>query len=291
MSEEKEKLDFYLQFKDKRKELNKELSDIATSTKINIKYLNAIEEGNFDVLPTVYIRLFLRTYAEALELIPEKILQEYNEHINVSNQQLKTSGVTYIKEKTGKKNKLNNKEPLFDFSSDNINNEEEKYSENYFLKPKKLILLFFIIISIISIYMFVYHLANKQKQNLINQKSNDNIVQQFYQNFDFDLNDGFELIIINNNPTKIKISSKNNNGNFEIIYNDDELQPENSRLIYDGPDNDVYFEIYNIKDISQITINKKSILNFIAQDNAEKYLIKGHVDRPNKTLEIIFYNK
>ena len=89
MSEEKEKLDFYLQFKDKRKELNKELSDIATSTKINIKYLNAIEEGNFDVLPTVYIRLFLRTYAEALELIPEKILQEYNEHINVSNQQLK----------------------------------------------------------------------------------------------------------------------------------------------------------------------------------------------------------
>ena len=28
MTEEKEKLDFYLQFKDKRKELKKELSDI-----------------------------------------------------------------------------------------------------------------------------------------------------------------------------------------------------------------------------------------------------------------------
>jgi len=291
MTEEKEKLDFYLQFKDKRKELKKELSDIATSTKINIKYLDAIENGDFDVLPTVYIRLFLRTYAEALELIPEKILEEYNEHINVSNQQLKTSGVTYIKEKTDKKNKLDNKKPLFDVSSNKLKNEEVKYSENYFLKPKKLVLLFFIIISIISIYMFIYHLANKQKQNLINQKFNDNIVQQFYHNFDFDLNNNFELIIINNNPTKMKISSKNNTGVFEIIYNDDELQPENSRLIYDGSDNDVYFEISNIKDISQITINKKSILNFLEQDDAGKYLIKGHIDRANNSLEIIFYNK
>jgi len=291
MTEEKEKLDFYLQFKDKRKELKKELSDIATSTKINIKYLDAIENGDFDVLPTVFIRLFLRTYAEALELIPEKILEEYNEHINVSNQQLKTSGVTYIKEKTDKKNKLDNKKPLFDVSSNKLKNEEVKYSENYFLKPKKLVLLFFIIISIISIYMFIYHLANKQKQNLINQKFNDNIVQQFYHNFDFDLNNNFELIIINNNPTKMKISSKNNTGVFEIIYNDDELQPENSRLIYDGSDNDVYFEISNIKDISQITINKKSILNFLEQDDAGKYLIKGHIDRANNSLEIIFYNK
>ena len=124
MNEEKEKLDFYLQFKDKRKELKKELSNIDTSTKINIKYLNAIEDGDFDVLPTVYIRLFLRTYAEALELIPEKILKEYNEHINVSNQQLKTSGVTYIKEKTDKKDKLDNKKPLFDVSSNKLNNEE-----------------------------------------------------------------------------------------------------------------------------------------------------------------------
>ena len=40
MAEEQEKIDFYLQFKSKRKKLKKELSDIAVSTKINIKYTN-----------------------------------------------------------------------------------------------------------------------------------------------------------------------------------------------------------------------------------------------------------
>ena len=60
---------------------------------------------------------------------------------------------------------------------------------------------------------------------------------------------------------------------------------------YDGSDNDVYFEISNIKDISQITINEESILNLLNKDNAEKYLIKGHIDRYEKTLKISLIDK
>ena len=125
MAEENKKIPFYTKFSEKRIETNKNLTDIADSTKINLKYLEAIELGDFDILPNVYIRLFLRSYAEYLELNAEEILNEYNEYINISNQQLKTSGVSYIK----KKPKIEKKElPIIK----NKKTASESYSENYF---------------------------------------------------------------------------------------------------------------------------------------------------------------
>ena len=54
---------FYKELKELR--LSKEISleELETRTKINIKYLTAIEEGNFEILPVPYLRLFLRAYA------------------------------------------------------------------------------------------------------------------------------------------------------------------------------------------------------------------------------------
>ena len=49
------------------------------ATKIRTKYLKALEEENFAVLPgPVYAKAFLRTYAKFLELDTEEIIQEYN---------------------------------------------------------------------------------------------------------------------------------------------------------------------------------------------------------------------
>ncbi|SHK64500.1 protein of unknown function [Desulforamulus aeronauticus DSM 10349] len=49
------------------------------ATKIRAKYLKALEEDQFDVLPgPVYAKAFLRTYAKYLELDTEDIMMEYN---------------------------------------------------------------------------------------------------------------------------------------------------------------------------------------------------------------------
>ena len=76
MTEEKEKIPFYNKFVEQRKKINKDLVDISAETKINIKYLRAIESGDFDILPNVYIRLFLRTYSDYLELHSDEILND-----------------------------------------------------------------------------------------------------------------------------------------------------------------------------------------------------------------------
>ena len=54
---------FYKELKELRVSKEISLEDLESKTKINIKYLKAIEEGNFNVLPAPYLRLFLRAYA------------------------------------------------------------------------------------------------------------------------------------------------------------------------------------------------------------------------------------
>jgi cytoskeletal protein RodZ len=50
------------------------LQDISAATRINVRFLEAIENGQFDVLPEAYIRAFVREYAEAVGLEPEGVL-------------------------------------------------------------------------------------------------------------------------------------------------------------------------------------------------------------------------
>ena len=282
MAEENKKIPFYTKFSEKRIETNKNLTDIADSTKINLKYLEAIELGDFDILPNVYIRLFLRSYAEYLELNAEEILNEYNEYINISNQQLKTSGVSYIK----KKPKIEKKElPI----SKNKTTASESYSENYFFKPKKLLLILFSILSITCIYMLLYHLSKKQKDRISLTQIDSDVIKQYNKDINFPSNENIKLKIINNKPTKMKIFYKDSLGNFEILCNND-VKTKEDLYKYDLDENHVYFEINNANHISEISINENSILNLLDKQYDQVYLIKGHINRIENSINIKFYN-
>lgn len=54
------------------------LGDLHESTKIQKRYLEAIEEGNYKVLPgNFYVRAFIKSYAEAVGLDPAEVLGLY----------------------------------------------------------------------------------------------------------------------------------------------------------------------------------------------------------------------
>ena len=57
---------FYKELKDLRLTQGIDLGELEKRTKINVKYLKAIESGNFDILPVPYLRLFLRAYSEEI---------------------------------------------------------------------------------------------------------------------------------------------------------------------------------------------------------------------------------
>jgi len=53
------------------------LTSLSSATKIQPKYLRAIEDGNFSFLPEPYVRAFIRDYAKAIQIDPEVVIAKY----------------------------------------------------------------------------------------------------------------------------------------------------------------------------------------------------------------------
>ena len=81
---------FYKELKELRKSKEISLEELEDRTKINIKYLAAIEEGNFEILPVPYLRLFLRAYATEIGGNSDRSLEQLDSFIGHSKPNLKT---------------------------------------------------------------------------------------------------------------------------------------------------------------------------------------------------------
>lgn len=58
------------------------LNDIQELTKIRKRYIEAIEAGDYKVLPgSFYVRAFIKTYAETVGLDPDELLAEHSDHV------------------------------------------------------------------------------------------------------------------------------------------------------------------------------------------------------------------
>jgi cytoskeletal protein RodZ len=65
-----------------RQEKGMSLVDIQEATKIQRRYLEAIESGNFAVLPGhFYVRAFIKSYAEAVGLDAEELMNQYKSEL------------------------------------------------------------------------------------------------------------------------------------------------------------------------------------------------------------------
>ncbi|MFS0727909.1 RodZ domain-containing protein [Paenibacillus sp. 1P07SE] len=58
------------------------LNDVQEMTKIRVRYLEAIEAGDYNVLPgSFYARAFIKNYAEAVGLDPDELLQQHQHEV------------------------------------------------------------------------------------------------------------------------------------------------------------------------------------------------------------------
>ena len=57
-----------------------DITDVEAATKIRAKYLRALENEEWDLLPgPTFVKTFLRTYAEYLGLDPRLLVEEYRQ--------------------------------------------------------------------------------------------------------------------------------------------------------------------------------------------------------------------
>ena len=73
--------------RDARARQGLDFPELEQRTKIRPKYLRALEDERFDILPApTYVRGFLRSYAEALGLEPQPFVDEYNSRFTVGEE-------------------------------------------------------------------------------------------------------------------------------------------------------------------------------------------------------------
>ena len=60
-----------------REENEISLQQMAAKTRIDIKFLEAIDNGNFSFLPTIYVRAFIKQYAKTVGLDEEETIKKY----------------------------------------------------------------------------------------------------------------------------------------------------------------------------------------------------------------------
>jgi len=98
-------------FASRREELGLALSDVFARTRVSVRYLAALERGDFSSLPvSVYVRDFIKQYAKILDVNPLYALQEYDHYLkNTKNQvvdpEQKTDTPKYIPQNVSPKNK------------------------------------------------------------------------------------------------------------------------------------------------------------------------------------------
>lgn len=133
---------FYKELKDLRVSKEISLEDLESKTKINVKYLNAIEQGDFDILPTPYLRLFIRAYAIEIGGNAERALEQLDSFVGNNRS---TAATSQIKNTDKEENKIDD-----NFSFLNLLSDSNLKLRNDILKVSVLSILFIFSIIIIK---------------------------------------------------------------------------------------------------------------------------------------------
>ena len=157
-----------------KKEISLQL--IHNKTRIDIKYLKAIEEGNFAVMPQVYLRAFIKEYAKSIELDPEEVLKKYEMAI------AGTYGIEEPVEEEGERSKKEVKaeKKKLVYTSENLKGPEETPSKN----NNNLIMILAGIGAVIVIAVLFFFINNSSEPEIIKENPYQDILEENTQRFD-----------------------------------------------------------------------------------------------------------
>lgn len=136
--------------KQARQEKGLSLEDIQEETKIRKKYLEAIEENNFDLLPgNVYLKVFVKGYAREVGLNYQDLLKKYE----------------VLHKNEDKKSNLQ-KDYLNGTKVSNSSKEKDKKN------PLKIIFIILLILFLSAAGVYTYQYINNSQIRLLNQQNN-----------------------------------------------------------------------------------------------------------------------
>jgi cytoskeletal protein RodZ len=287
---------FFNALKAHRESKDIKIEDISEATRINPKYFEAIETGDFTVLPAVYMRLFLRSYANHIGADSEKALEDYELH---------TTG--QVIQKTD--------EPRPSVLKDDEETEEIEFSPDFQITPQKIatavgaILLIFLFFKLVGSLTSEQELDTKAVQpvevveqenvddstlndvepevqystipnnNLLNESNflESNLVHSRDDVYNF--NPPFEVEIQTLTQTKINLSHGDID-NLKSLFNG--IVQADTTLSFQF-DSVLYFDLWSGQHIN-LLINENQIENL-----TDDTTVRGSYDSKNSQMSLKFY--
>tara|TARA_B100000945_G_C20421518_1_gene618288 strand:+ start:1353 stop:2300 length:948 start_codon:yes stop_codon:yes gene_type:complete len=305
---------FFEALKAHRESQKIEIQSICEFTKINFKYIDAIESGDFSILPTVYIRLFIRSYSEFIGADSKKALKDFEKYttgkiLNETSNKIIDSG------ETSNKNKINQAINL------GINLESD-----FQITPKRIASILIPLIALFFIFNLVSKITQEQKKevdktqifkennginlektsdtsstikevSLTNPETNKqralsrsplNKNNFLPQNLTkeittiINLSPPYNFTIRSLDETKISISRSTDN-NLDQLLN--QIVPKSKSYKFNF-DSDIYFDLLNNNHVS-IKINDFDLENYLM--NIDKSSIRGSYKAEINQLYLSFY--
>jgi len=196
--------DLHKKLKSLRRERKIDLEAIEKRTKIDLKYLKAIENGKFEILPSTYIRLFLKAYCVEIGADPVDALHQLDELSNINKKKKKDST------DTGENIFTENNETEEINESSKIESSKNPYQKkSEWLKGFSMILL--LLFSIYIIKKIVTNDENSSMDNNIEQISSLNPITDFELINDFIIDKTNSGSIDVAPPFMVKIISRKEN--------------------------------------------------------------------------------
>jgi transcriptional regulator with XRE-family HTH domain len=197
--------DLHKKLKSLRRERKIDLEAIEKRTKIDLKYLKAIENGKFEILPSTYIRLFLKAYCVEIGADPVDALHQLDELNNINKKKKKKDSID-----TGENIFTENNETEEINESSKIESPKNPYQKkSEWLKGFSMILL--LLFSIYIIKKIVTNDENSTMDNNIEQISSLNPITDFELINDFIIDKTNSGSIDVAPPFMVKIISRKEN--------------------------------------------------------------------------------
>jgi len=157
------------------------IQQLANKTRIDIKFLEYIEDGNFSFLPELYVKAFLKEYVKFVGLDEKLIIKKYDayklgkEYFEPPHESL-IDKIKELKENTFEKEKENqHSKPVSYYPS---SSEEKNNPFNAFFMDKRNMMMAGIVAGILVLFIAVYFIFIKKSSDIIVEKPYDELVNE-----------------------------------------------------------------------------------------------------------------
>ncbi len=206
---------FSEELRKKREEAGLTIQQISSKTRIDKKYIEFIEQGNFTFLPEIYVRSFIREYASLLDLDPEETIKKY---------QLAKEGkpISDLDEKdlseTAEEKKHHHEPGKVEAKSFIDENVSGQPAIQILKKNGNLIIIGSVVIGLLIIFI-IYYLVSSKDEIVIEETPFSEIVAENSQRFEELSNGAEDFTSPPDDSLSLQISSKDTTWVYLIIDN------------------------------------------------------------------------